>query len=366
MKQNQVFASLCLMFSIAACAKSQDMPQANGSGDSGGGMGVIEVKPARRVTLFDSHDVRYSLGAEMVDLANSEDALNFALDRIREMDSKDITAEEVSREIEEIQGQIKFLETGPDFKRDTHAISLYDGASLIQIAYYDGEKQELLVNRGYWEQLNGTDRAMLLVHEAIYKIFRNKLNIHYSDEVRKLVGYLFVDKYVDQINDLWRYKHREGRPAPGSFFHPRPLPSGALLCQSIDSSGKPFPRGPKFTQFYVYKNEAREAVVDSRYQAGVPCFGDCLYTEKSESSFQYSVFEWAQGIHNHFQTTFSIPISNEANQLVVLHLQSRVLPNDTVEGHEIEVWLGGGAFGEGRHIAKQFKSELSCQPAPNI
>jgi len=90
----------------------------------------------------------------------------------------------------------KIIIPGNNFKlppvRDSHPKILPSGkgCDLEQVAFYkDGSDQVRFIG-SVWDKLDNTNKAALLIHEALYRSLRQMGDIN-SDRTRKAVGYLF-------------------------------------------------------------------------------------------------------------------------------------------------------------------------------
>jgi hypothetical protein len=100
----------------------------------------------------------------------------------------------------------KMLIPGDDFKipavGDSHPLIVptAKGCGIEQIAIYkDGINQVHFVG-AIWEKLSNIDKAGLLIHEALYRSFR-EMGETTSDRARKTIGYLFSGLKFERVLD---------------------------------------------------------------------------------------------------------------------------------------------------------------------
>jgi hypothetical protein len=92
-----------------------------------------------------------------------------------------------------------------------------------QIAYYDDALDTLQFNDALYDdpRFTNLDRAALLVHEVIYRMYRTHKDAQDSSETRNIVGYLFSDAPVESIREYvdpsTLLPRGEFVPAPGTF-----------------------------------------------------------------------------------------------------------------------------------------------------
>jgi hypothetical protein len=125
-----------------------------------------------------------------------------------------------------------------------HVITPPKGCQFEQLANFTSQNQ-LLINGEIWNQLSETDKAGLVIHEALYKIFRN-YGATDSVRVRKSVALLFSG-----VTPVASEKIKPGQKH--------------LKCHTLpNADGNPFPG----SSFKAYNNAKGELVLDFDYIDG--------------------------------------------------------------------------------------------------
>ncbi len=65
------------------------------------------------------------------------------------------------------------------------------GCELVTIAVWNERFDRLLINKNWYSKLSPMGQAGILIHEVIYKISRDRLDVKNSNQVRKIIALLF-------------------------------------------------------------------------------------------------------------------------------------------------------------------------------
>lgn len=71
-------------------------------------------------------------------------------------------------------------------------------ARLVQIAIDANDEPLLQINSFFWNEMDETSRAALIIHEAVYSLLRTQRKLTHSSEVRMLVANIFSDRPVHE------------------------------------------------------------------------------------------------------------------------------------------------------------------------
>ena len=102
----------------------------------------------------------------------------------------------------DVQDNIVFASDNLIIKPPSDAFSNYEGTCPLEgMMYYDGARQKLVIKENIFNaQKTKTDKAAAYVHEAIYKVLREKYDQKDSVTARLLTGCLFSENIKKCLN----------------------------------------------------------------------------------------------------------------------------------------------------------------------
>lgn len=173
-----------------------------------GGIAVVcrakkddSVKKARLLDFYELESYPDFAGKVRIETSTQpvSDQVRMATEKLgfdRELQEKvRATVEQISTTWKPIQSSKRLLDTDD---ADAFLIDGYDSeldcvSDLENVVVYRKAEGGIWYDRGIYEALSATDRAGLLVHEAIYRITRESSQQSTSRAARRIVGYLFSD-----------------------------------------------------------------------------------------------------------------------------------------------------------------------------
>ncbi|MBI2711603.1 MAG: hypothetical protein HYX41_01900 [Bdellovibrio sp.] len=194
-----------------------------GVGSSGGGNAVVCRGPDGKIVsaeLLDLYEAKNVFGSE-IKISNSSE-LDQALNAAQEIGKGEGLNSQVdaylSHEVRRIQSTLRVLPPGTGIVPidDSHNVIIPKNCTLEQLAIYQMNDQ-LLVDGDIWGQLNKTNRAALLVHEAMYLFLRGSGETT-SVRARMIVGRAFSGERFVPIREGIPVESticREEQPTPG-------------------------------------------------------------------------------------------------------------------------------------------------------
>ncbi|MCX6116438.1 MAG: hypothetical protein NT027_02765 [Proteobacteria bacterium] len=209
------------------------------------------------------------------------------------------------------QDNFRFLAPGADLKstNDFGELPTFPaGCSLQQLAVYNDQTQEILIDSDYWNDLSFQDQAAMIAHELLYREYRANGDTS-SKSIRKLVGEYFSTKNLPSI------------------FHG--VPDSAISCSAIDFKTKPgsFQRGSLSGKLFL-----------------------------SGKSTNLQLAEFAdQNLHEVLNLSFDVVIDINALQAVLRpDGHSAVMVNDPQANFEQVVSISSGIF-QGQRVSLEYR-----------
>ncbi len=222
-------------------------PSGGGGLDGGGGRSVVcrnkkgKIKSAE---LFDFYEGRVQHKVKPVISKDSfESQVETMIQRIGKGREPQFT-ENLRLYANFIIGLIKSNQMLPDgtglipVEDSKHEILPPKNCEYEQLANYTSQNQ-VLINREIWKKLNNTNKAGLVVHEALYKVFRF-YGATNSKRVRKVVAFTFsgIETYPPVFQTFSEKPlkchtllNENGSPFPGTSFYAYNTPDGDLHFQ---------------------------------------------------------------------------------------------------------------------------------------
>jgi hypothetical protein len=163
-----------------------------GVGNGGGGQvcknseGVITE--VRMYDLYEGY-IRYNIDTTNKEIGNISTFLKKALKKIAHINPT--LSYEIGQQVKYLREDGHFLirpkiilEKVPD----ANILVIEEGCSYEQLANWDEVSGNVMVKKEYFDLMSPFDQAALYVHEAIYKVGRNRLHLDKSDWVRRIVA----------------------------------------------------------------------------------------------------------------------------------------------------------------------------------
>jgi hypothetical protein len=185
---------------------SLSITYAHASGKAGNGGGVLYCPEMKTAYLYDlwEGDIRFQWKYQEQPGLSVEGYLTRALARLTNVDPTLAG---------EVRSQIGYLMTPDHFRilpeiklelvPDAHILLVEDGCGYEQVANWDEEANQVLVKKEYFDLMSPMGRAALYLHEAIYKVDRNRTQTEYSDLTRKIVAKVMSNETLSR-SDLGR------------------------------------------------------------------------------------------------------------------------------------------------------------------
>jgi len=221
---------------------------ATGGVDGGGGKGVVCRNDQNQITkaeVLDIYEGRVQYGHTVQ--SSSDSIMSQAEEAIRYISKgrSKIFQDSVLQMANFINLRKRILPDGTGLEdiNDSHHVIVPKGCKVEQLANFTKQNQ-ILIDGEIWKSLDNTNKAALLVHEALYKWFRN-YGATNSIRARKFVSLGFMGIEANDIN--------EG------------IPADALHCHTLpNENGSPYPG----TQFRAFNDEDGELVFQFDYFEG--------------------------------------------------------------------------------------------------
>lgn len=86
---------------------------------------------------------------------------------------------------------------------DLRICGLFEFSAYIQAAIFSADEKSLVIDLSTWEKMDETNKAALILHEAIYSILRKAGQESSSYFTRKLVSHLFSDIQLREYETLF-------------------------------------------------------------------------------------------------------------------------------------------------------------------
>lgn len=153
--------------------------------------------------LLDLYEGREEFG---LTLTSSEDSmaqiLASMIERAKVMSNRDFSS--LYAEIQQVMAKKKMLANhiGLEPVDDSFPTIKPKDCKIEQLANYKGDSV-VLIDGELWEHLNNENKAALIVHEAVYKILRDRELVRNSRKARMIVAQLFSATASDQLAEWY-------------------------------------------------------------------------------------------------------------------------------------------------------------------
>lgn len=186
----KLILSICLSLVVAQVAS------AHGGMSTGGGAGIacldsngILVR-AETLDLYEGKN-RFGYSIQQTDSVEATQQFKKALNKIQ----NNFLREKLNEVSYLLIDQIQLLPDGivmpaPADMGNTYLALMPQGCSVTALAYFEGDGT-LRVAKSYYSKLSQTDRAALIMHEAVYKLLRDTGKETTSESTRLIVAMLF-------------------------------------------------------------------------------------------------------------------------------------------------------------------------------
>lgn len=256
-------AGICLLASMPAFA---------GAGSSGGGAAIVCRDGNRKITsaeLLDLYEGKVRFEYQIP--GNASEPREQILAAIEKLNSHARYKPLARQVVAEVISRMRFLPPGvvfqsPEDLGGSYGIVMPDGCGVEGVGFYEADGT-LKVSRSIYAAFSKTDQAAFIVHEALYKIARDRPTTDNSAASRQLNAAVFsTDVSSDVIQKMseslvdggydWLFDHNEVISVPGEAHFPllsiRITPSssqaysaqfactdhsGAALTQKVSFSG---------------------------------------------------------------------------------------------------------------------------------
>lgn len=169
-----------------------------GSATSGGGGAIVcrdssgKIQSARLLDLWEGEWDGFSIPKSGKSV---EEQVQNALARLEQFNPK--LAEDVREELASVEKNMRVLPKGvvlPSISDAYNELSSKD-CNLETLAHYNDTKELLYVSFEIHSAISKTDRAALMMHEAVYRSFRKAAKESDSRRVRAITARLFSDRH---------------------------------------------------------------------------------------------------------------------------------------------------------------------------
>lgn len=163
-----------MMMFVAALTLSSAAAFASEGGVGNGGVSVVCRNNAKKIIsaqILDIYEGEVRFGKVYDDALDVETRLELVAHRLKDYP---VFLKILKDEIEMANQAILFVKDGNTLTptNDAFPAIVKNGCDLEQLANYTDDPQDLLVSKEIYQNLKTQDKAALLVHEAIYKMFR--------------------------------------------------------------------------------------------------------------------------------------------------------------------------------------------------
>jgi hypothetical protein len=237
-----------IVLTIITVISSISLTFAAGGVDGGGGKGVVcrnDQNQIIKAEVLDIYEGRVQYGHRIP--SSSSQVMSQADEAIRSISSgrNKVFQDSVLKMAHFINLRKIILPDGTGLEDidDSHHVIVPKGCKIEQLANFTKQNQ-ILIDGEIWKNLDNTNKAALLVHEALYKWFRNYGATH-SIRARKFVSLGFMGIEANDIK--------------------ADIPADALYCHTLpNENGSPYPG----TQFRAYNNQDGELIFQFDYLEG--------------------------------------------------------------------------------------------------
>lgn len=194
-------------FLVLSSLSTSQLSTANVGNEGAHGGGAVVCRDAQgkilSAELLDLYEGREEFG---LTLMTSDDTVAQILSPIVER-AKAMSARDFSRlyaEIQQVMSKKKMLANhiGLEPVVDSFPTIKPKDCKIEQLANYKGDSV-VLIDGELWEHLNNDNRAALIVHEAVYKILRDRELVRNSRKARMIIAQLFSSATSDQLADWY-------------------------------------------------------------------------------------------------------------------------------------------------------------------
>jgi hypothetical protein len=195
------------------------------AGDKGGNGGGGIFCNGEGVEVYDIAEGRIRYGFSIPKIAGETNSvIRMATDRISSI--YPYFGDLLKNEVRVVQQKMELLPVKIERTLDADNIFVPDDledCEYRQIANWDESTGRLIVSRNAWGKLNPSQRGVLIIHEAVYSIYRKILPLHLQsplvDDVRKFVAGIFAEPLVkvplfDEVYFIGGIDFKVHRPTP--------------------------------------------------------------------------------------------------------------------------------------------------------
>lgn len=220
MKKNKLYLFILLVILF------QGLAQAGDKGGNGGG-GIFCPGQSGEVYDLVEGRIRYRMDIPEIH-GTSEFAIQTGLKKISKQFPK--LAKDISLEVKTVKENIEFLSIKIERTLDADNIYVPFGCSYHQVANWDPTTDRLMASAKYWSLLSPPQQGVLILHEAVYSLYRKSCPILSNDcdsvePVRKFIAEVFsndpiVTKFTpeEDQSDFVRFSSKLEKKNESSFL----------------------------------------------------------------------------------------------------------------------------------------------------